>query len=146
VVGKVFGVFMLCKKKSIKGQVSIEFIVTILIVLLVFVYALMILQSRSEINLVSSQKWTAQDTAYRIARNINNAFLLDENVTLTDTIYWTGADKNVVLGDKSVKVLINDSYYDAPIYSGNYISWRVTDFNGVISFSKVNGTVVVSNS
>jgi len=137
---------MLSEKKSCRGQVSIEFIVTILIVLLVFVYALMIFQSRTELNLVSSQKWAAQDTAYRIARNINNAFLLDENVIITDTIYWAGADKNVVLGDKSVKVLINDSYYDAPIYSGNYLSWLVRDFNGLIYFKKINGVVVVSNS
>jgi hypothetical protein len=114
-------------------------------VLAIFVYCLFIFQQRTEFNVVSIDKWQAQSTAERIARNINTVFLLDDNSTITDYIYFFGSDKNVLIIGKTVVVEYLNGSADAPIVPKN-VSWLITDVNGAVYFKKLNGVVVVSYS
>jgi len=112
-----------------------EFVVSVIFVLAIFVYCMSIFQSRSELNLNFAEKWTAQEAANRIARNINNVYLMDENSVLSDTIYWRGNDKKVELNAGSVQVWIRDTFADAFI-STNSVNINVTDFNGIVYFRR----------
>ncbi|MFA5126132.1 MAG: hypothetical protein WC462_03970 [archaeon] len=131
--------------KSCRGQVSMEFIVSVILLFAIFIFGLMIFQSRNELNNVSSERWLAQETAYRVARNINNAYLLDNNSVIRDVIYWNDSGDSIVLGRKSVQVVFNDNFADASLVTGN-VDLRVTDFNGLIYFKKINGRIVVDYS
>lgn len=122
-----------------------EFIVSIILILAIFLFGLMIFQSRNDLNYVSSDRWLAQETAYRVARNINNVYLLDNNSVIQDVIYWNSFEHNIALGRKSVQVYFNDNFADASLVNGN-VDLRVTDFNGLIYFKKINGKVVVDYS
>jgi len=122
-----------------------EFIVSVILLFAIFIFGLMIFQSRNELNNVSSERWLAQETAYRVARNINNAYLLDNNSVIRDVIYWNDSGDSIVLGRKSVQVVFNDNFADASLVTGN-VDLRVTDFNGLIYFKKINGRIVVDYS
>ena len=110
---------------------------------MVFIFGVFIFQQRTDVNLVSFQKWEAQENAYRLARNINNAFLLDDNSIISDTIFWNGGNRTVSLGEKSVQFWIGDIFADSSLVSGK-INWNITDLNGNVYFRKVDGNVVVS--
>lgn len=129
----------MCKRK---GQVSMEFILTAMLILGIFFLGLFIFQSRSELNLLTSQKLSSSDVAFKIARNINNAYLLDENAVIAEYIYWNSPGMSVALGGKSVQVYYNATFADA-LLSTRDISWNVSDFNGLIYFKKLGGKVVV---
>jgi len=122
-----------------------EFIVSVILLFAIFLFGLMIFQSRNELNSISSERWLAQETAYRVARNINNAYLLDNNSVIKDVIYWNDFGDSIVLGKKSVQVVFNDNFADASLATGN-VDLRVTDFNGLIYFKKINGKIVVDYS
>ena len=121
-----------------KGQVSFEFILTVIMVLLVLGFGLYIFEDRSILNSTSLQQWDAKETAYRIARNVNNSYFLDGNATFSDYIYWFEDNKRVEFGKNVVMVLWdNNSFADAFI-SAPSVDVRVTDFNGEIIFEKID--------
>ena len=128
--------------KMYKGQVSMEFIITAMLILGIFFLGLFIFQSRSDMNLSTSQKLSATDVAFKIARNINNVFLLDENASIEDYVYWNSRGMSVELGEKSVQVYYHNTVSDA-LLSTKDIVWNVSDFNGLIYFKKIDGRVVV---
>ena len=130
---------------SQKGQLTMEFIISVVFVLGVFIYCLFIFQQRSELNLNFAQEWTAQETAYKVARNINNVYLMDENSVLSDTIYWHGNDKSVELSGKSIQVWYGDYFADAILQTGS-VRINVTDFNGTIYFKRTSTGVDVNYS
>jgi uncharacterized protein (UPF0333 family) len=125
-----------------KGQVTMEFMVTIILILGVFVFGVSIFQSRSDLNYSSALRWANTDTAFRIARNINSVNLLDDNALVKDYIYWNQKGASVSLSRNAVEVYTNNTYADAALSTGNII-WNVTDFNGLIYFRKINGAVIV---
>lgn len=110
---------------------------------MVFLFGVFIFQQRTDLNLLSFQKWEAQEKAYRLARNINNAFLMDDNSSITDTIFWNGGNRSVSLGSRSVQFWTGEVFTDASLVSTN-IKWNITDLNGTIYFRKIDGNVVVS--
>ncbi len=122
-----------------------EFIISVIFILMVFVFGVFIFQQRTDLNLLSFQKWEAQEKAYRLARNINNTFLLDDNSSITDTIFWSGGNRSVSLGVRSVQFWAGDVFTDASLVSTN-IKWNISDLNGNIYFRKIDGNVVVSYS
>ncbi|MFA6268822.1 MAG: hypothetical protein WCW13_03025 [archaeon] len=130
---------------SKKGQISMEFMVTTLLILGVFVFGLSIFQQRSDLNISSSAKWFSHETASRIARNINNVYLLDDNSLLTDSIYWADKGMSISLSGRNVTVVTSDFSADAALVT-NRVVWNVSDFNGLIYFRKINGSVVVGYS
>jgi len=133
------------KKKCVsqKGQVTIEFVVSIIFVLAVFVYCMVIFQDRSEMNLTFAEKWTAQEVANRFARNINNVYLMDENSAIADTIYWRGSDKKIELSAGSVQVWFGTTFTDSFISTSN-VNINVSDFNGQILFKRTSSGVDVN--
>ena len=119
-----------------------EFIVSILAVLLIFIFCVGIFADRSNINLQSSQKWSAQNTVSVFSRNINNISLMDNNSTFCDYIYWNKTNQSIVVNPNTIQVFMGDTYADSPLITNNII-WNVTDINGLICFSKRNDFVYV---
>ncbi|MFA6064470.1 MAG: hypothetical protein WCW44_01490 [archaeon] len=133
------------KYVSQRGQVTMEFVVSVIFVLAIFVYCMTIFQSRSELSLNFAEKWTAQEAANRIARNINNVYVMDENSVIMDAIYWQGSTKKIELNGGSVQVWIDDTFADAFV-STNNVNINVTDFNGIVYFRRtINGVDVNYN-
>lgn len=128
-----------------KGQVSIEFIVSVLAVLLVFIFCMGIFAERSNMNISSNQKWSAQNTVSLFSRNINNVSLMDNNSTICDYIYWNKTNQSIHLNENTIQVFFNDTYADSSFTTKNII-WGVTDINGLICFSKRNNFVYVEYS
>jgi uncharacterized protein (UPF0333 family) len=126
-----------------KGQVSMEFIITILFVLGIFMLGLFLFQNRMLINQDSFQAWEAKDIADRTSRNINNVYLMDNNSEYYDYLYWNKTNQSVEIGERAVRV-----YYSSGRFSSSAIiadvSWLVSDINGQIYFKKENNQVVVS--
>jgi len=125
-----------------KGQVSMEFMVSILAVLLVFIFCMGIFADRSNINMESSQKWSAQNTVSVFSRNINTIFLMDNNSTLCDYIYWNKINQSIFMNANTIQVYAGDTYADSSLITNNVI-WNITDINGLICFSKRNDFVYV---
>ena len=128
-----------------KGQVTMEFLVSIMLVLAIFVFGLFIAGERNDLNFSSSQRWIAKETAYQIARDIDNAYLLDDNSSISDVIYWSSLGKSISLGTHSVQVTYNTVSAEASVSTSD-IDWRVTELNGTVYFKKLGGRVVVSYS
>ena len=128
-----------------RGQVTFEFITTIVFILAIFIVGMAIFQSRLEMNSNFSQKWAVQNLAYKVARNIDNANLLDNNASITDIIYFDRQDFVPSVFGNALTFYKEDLFVDAPLSTSN-VSFLVTDFNGPIIFKKINGMVVVGYS
>lgn len=128
-----------------RGQISFEFLISIVFILIIFVYCLSIFDSRSVLTNISTEKWSSQETADRLARNINNVFLMNDGAVVSDNIYWDNPGQSVALGKTSIQVMYNNTFADAPVVAG-VIDLRVSDFNGEIFFKKVDGNVVIDYS
>jgi uncharacterized protein (UPF0333 family) len=131
------------KKMNNTGQVSMEFIITILFVLGVFLLGLFLFQNRMLVNQNNFQAWEAKDMADRISRNINNVYLMDNTSEYYDYLYWDEGNKTVEAGERAIRV-----YYSSGRFSSSAIiadvNWLVSDINGQIYFKKENNVVVVS--
>jgi hypothetical protein len=140
-----FGWFVYMVFLYSRGQVSFEFIISVVLILAFFVFSLMIFEQRTGLNISYSETWFAQGMAYKLARNINNAYLLDDNSFLSEDLYWVDGGQSVSLGRKSIQVFFNNSFGEAPLSTSN-VDWRISDVNGLIYFKKVGGRVIVDYS
>ncbi len=128
-----------------KGQMSIEFIITILFILFVFGFGLFLLQSRVAFNNNSFVAWEAQQIADRIARNINSVALMDNNAITVDYIHWSGPNKSIDFSSRNVQVnYIGGNFADSAIFFD--INNLVDIFDGEIIFEKKNNIVVIRNA
>lgn len=131
------------KCKNSKGQISMEFMISVIIVLAVFVVGMGIMQDRFNYNLAFSRKSSAEIIAFDFSRNINSVYLLDDNACLTDTIFWNDdSDKNVFFVNNSIEVHYSGGFVGTNVLTKN-VSWNISDINGLIYFHKTNGYVVV---
>lgn len=134
----VFGIGCGCAR----GQISFEFIMAIIIILLVFVAGLSIFTSRQDMNLAYSQKWGAQNAAYKLARNINNAALLDGNAVISDSVVFAVSGLSVVAAGNVLTLSGNGFSAGVPIDVNSAII-NITDLNGTVVFRKSGGVVTV---
>lgn len=125
-----------------KGQVSMEFIVSVLAVLLVFIFCFGIFEERSNINNTSINSWSAESVVFAFSKNINNVSLMDNNSSLCDYIYWDEPNQSLHFGGGAVSAVSDDVYVGSPVVANNVV-WSVADINGRICFSKRNGLVYV---
>ena len=126
-----------------RAQISMEFIITIILMLFVFSFGVFIFEQKTLLNNESSQKWAAQDTAYRVARNIDSAYFLDGNAAITDYIYWAGGNKSIAVASRVVRVgWGSGSMVTAPLVAPAVV-WNVSEMDGAIVFRNVDGNVVV---
>jgi uncharacterized protein (UPF0333 family) len=127
-----------------KGQVSMEFILSIIMLVMIFVFSLYIYMDRNDFNNRAELRTSAQEVADRIARNINTIYLMDNNAILKDNILWTNEstkDFNFIQN----YIFIN--YLDGSFVSRKVladVNFDVTDLNGLIYFRKKQNIVVVS--
>jgi hypothetical protein len=132
------------KSRRIKGQVTMEFIVTIIMILLVFIFGVTIFQDRMDMNYTYTTTWVAKDVAYRVARDISNVDLFDSNAVIIDSIIWSGGAKRIAIEGNTVVV------YEGPFQVGvpfvaKEVELLVSEPKGTVIFSKENGKVVVRN-
>ena len=125
-----------------RGQISMEFMISILAVLIVFVFCLGMFIERSDMNLLSVNKWSADNAGLLFSRNINSVSLMDNNSTVCDYIYWNEPDQNISLNERSIQLFYNSSYSDSSLNTNNIV-WGITDINGLICFSKKNNRIYV---
>ena len=128
---------------SSSGQLSFEFLIAVLFVLLIFVYSMTIFQERLTNNIISSQKWNAQNTADTFARTISKVYLMDNNSVFSDNFYWATSDQHIDLGANVVRAWWDTGSYSSSPFVAE-VDWQITDVNGLIFFKKINGEVVVS--
>ncbi len=126
-----------------KAQVSMEFIITIILVLAIFGFGMFLFQNRTSLNQTAFQQWRAQEVANMISRNVNNVFLMDDNSYYFDNIYWNAIGQSIEIGPSVVRVVYsNGQAVTAPLLAE--VTWNITDVNGGIYFRKQNNGVVVS--
>lgn len=127
-----------------KGQISAEFLISIVVILGIFVLAFSLFNSRVDTNYSYSSLWAAKETAQKIARNIDTVYLMDNNSTFTDIIYWTNEGQSVTVYGNVLSVWYdNTNFYSELIFAD--FNLIVEDFNGSIIFEKKNGLVEVRN-
>ena len=126
-----------------KGQVSFEFILTIIMLLMVLGIGMYIFEDRSISNTNSLRAWDGKETAYRIARNINNAYFLDGNAVFSDYIIWSGGSKRVEFTKNLVIVWGDNNDFQDAFIAAPSVFVGVTDFNGEIVFGTTDGNVFV---
>jgi uncharacterized protein (UPF0333 family) len=124
-----------------KGQISLEFIISIIFVLAILLFGIFIFQNRSFVNYGLAQTWEADNIAHRVARNINNVYLMDNNSTLREYIYFMGIDKNVEFGSQIIRIYNGDNFSDAPILADFNV--LISDLNGWIEFKKIGNKVII---
>lgn len=126
-----------------RAQISIEFIVTIMFIIGIFMFSLFLFQNRTILNQNYAQQWEAREIAVRFARNINNVYLMDENSVLSDYFFWDAFDGELEFSERSVKVYyFEGAFVDFPINA--IFESNITDLNGQIFFKKENSKVVIS--
>jgi len=125
-----------------RGQITFEFLVAIIFIILIFTYGMVLFENKNNQNVLFNYKWNAQLMADRLARNINNVYLMDNNSTYQEYFYWQDDDRTVSVSDHAVLAWWNNgSYSDSPIVAK--LDWQVTDVNGLLIFEKINDGVVV---
>ncbi len=130
-------------KKNCSGQVSMEFIITIIFISSIFVFSLFLFQNRTMINQNYSDQWNAREIANRLARNINNVYLMDENAIVTEHFFWHDDLKSFELGSNVVRAYYNNDFFvDAPILA--IVESNISDLNGEIVFKKQESKVIIS--
>jgi uncharacterized protein (UPF0333 family) len=129
------------KKLNKNGQISMEFMISIVFVLAILLFGVFIFQNRTTVNQNLSQKWEADNVAHRVARNINNVYLMDNNTVLSEYIFFKGLDKNVEFGTRVIRIYNGVNYSDAPLLAD--FNSLITDLNGWIEFKKINNKVII---
>jgi len=125
-----------------KAQISFEFIIAILVISMLFTYGIMIFENKNTQNVVNNQKWNAQLTADRLAKNINNVYLMDNNSTYSDFFFWNEDARSVTVSEYSILVWWDEgSFSDSPIIAK--VNWQISDVDGLLIFEKTNDEVVV---
>ena len=125
-----------------KGQITFEFLIAIIFIIFIFVYGVMLFEDKNSQNVVFNYKWNAQLTADRLARNINNVYLMDNNSTYQEYFYWKDSGRTVSVSEHAVLAWWDEgSYSDSPIVAK--LDWQVSDVNGLLIFEKINNGVVV---
>jgi uncharacterized protein (UPF0333 family) len=125
-----------------KGQVTMEFMLSVLVVLVVFVFCLGIFVERTDLNSFSFQNHSAQNTVLLFSMNINNVSLLDNNSTVCKYIYWDEPNQSTFLNERSIAALFDNAFADSTLINNNVV-WNISDINGLICFSKRNNRVFV---
>jgi uncharacterized protein (UPF0333 family) len=129
------------RRKEVKGQISLEFIIAIIFVLAILLFGVFIFQNRTLVNQNLAQTWEADNVAHRVARNINNVYLMDNNTTLSEYIYFSGLDKSIEFGEHVIRIYNGQNYSDAPLLAD--FNALITDLNGWIEFKKIGNQVII---
>jgi hypothetical protein len=129
------------RKIDQSGQISIEFLISIVFVLAILLFGVFIFQNRTVVNQNLSQKWDADNIAHIVARNINNVYLMDNNTTLSEYIFFKGLDKNIEFGTRVIRIYNGVNYSDAPLLAD--FNSLITDLNGWIDFKKIDNKVII---
>jgi uncharacterized protein (UPF0333 family) len=126
-----------------KGQITMEFILTFSLVLMIFLIGIFIYYQRSESNILSEERWSAQKNASNIAKIINAVYLGGDGTTYSEYINWSVGD--IEVEDNSVRVFVSGGeFFSSPIISDNVV-WDISTQTGFFVCSKLNGGVVCEN-
>lgn len=118
-----------------------EFMLSVMFILLVFILSLALFESRITLNNSQFVLWEAKLVAQKAASNINNVYLMDDNSSFTDYLVWSGVGKSVSLGEKTIMVESDKGFVNYPILAE--VDFLLNDFNGTVIFEKTGGKVIV---
>jgi len=95
-----------------KGQITIEFLITFAIVIMIFLIGIFIFEQRNLMNSISEEQWEGQETADNLARVINIVYLSDDNFAYTEFLRWDRGD--IEVENSVIRVFGKKGYfYDA---------------------------------
>jgi len=125
-----------------RGQITFEFIISVIFILMIFVYGVMLFENKNTQNNFFNQKWNSQLMADRMAKNINNVYLMDNNSTYQENFFWQDSERSITISERAVL-----AWWDAGAFSSSpvvaNVDWQVSDINGLLIFEKTNDKVVV---
>ena len=121
-----------------------EFMISIIFLLFIFMFGLFLFQNRVTLNYDSFDSWQTKLVADRIARNINTAYLLDNNSYIFDDVYYRVENSSVSFENSIIKVsYLKGQYSSAPVLAE--VIWENPEFNNSVYFRKENNVVRVTN-
>jgi len=122
-----------------KGQITIEFLITFAIVIMIFLIGIFIFEQRNLMNSISEEQWEGQETADNLARVINIVYLSDDNFAYTEFLRWDRGD--IEVENSVIRVFGKKGYfYDAYVIPES-VAWEVTVQDDYVTCSKVSGKV-----
>lgn len=127
-----------------RGQVTIEFIITAMIILAMFFAGLYIYQTRQDVNIASVTLWNAESVAQKVAKHINDAYILGSGSAITDEINWSLPSRSIAFSGHSVKAFDGQVYGESPVITADVV-FNISQPNGKIVFRNVNGVVHVGS-
>ena len=127
-----------------KGQITMEFVIAFSLVLIIFLIGIFIYQERSEVNVLSEERWQAQKTADNLARVINVVYLSDDDFSYFEYINWQLGP--IEVEDSVIRVFgTNGAFYDSYIIPDS-VDWLVTNQDAYVICSKLGGKVRCENA
>ena len=121
-----------------------EFIVTIVFVMIIFMFGAYLFQDRTNFNSAKIVSWNAHQAADQIARGVNTVGLMDNNSLISDYIYWTDPDQSISFSNVSVQAnYSHNAYASSKIFFD--VNNAVMDYNGLIIFEKKSDAVLIRN-
>jgi uncharacterized protein (UPF0333 family) len=125
------------------GQVSIEFIITIVFIISILIFSIFLFQNRFFLNQVYSQQWEASNMATRFSRNVNVVALLDENAIFSDYFFWNDNEKYFEIDDNIIIFYYSGGFFvDSRVLT--FVDSRISDLNGQIFFKKTIDGVLIT--
>jgi len=127
-----------------KGQVTIEFIVAVSILLFIFSFSLYAFSEKNKGFTYSKESFNAKLLAQELAGKINAVFIAGDGTEATVLLKNKG-DFNVSISGNSVRVFFGGEYADSKILTGNIIVTSLS-LGGKVNVKNKNGGIIIENA
>jgi len=128
-----------------KGQVSIEFIIVIVLLLALFLFSLTIFSERNSGYIYSKESYEARLIADKLAAAVNTVHLAGPGTEANVLLEERGIDFNVSVTGNAVVVEWRDSHIDSGLLTDNVTTGAISTGN-LVNVKNVNGGIEVENA
>jgi uncharacterized protein (UPF0333 family) len=128
-----------------KGQVSVEFLIVLALLLVLFLFSMAIFAERNSGFIYSKERHEAGVVAGKLARTINGIHLAGGGAEATVLLEEKGIDFNVSVSGNSVVVEWQGNYVDAALLTDG-VSAAQIGFGRFVNVRNVNGGIVIENA
>jgi len=126
-----------------KGQVSVEFLIVLVLLLSLFLFSLAIFSEKNSGFILSKENYEARLVAKQVARTINYVHLAGQG-TEARILLQKRVDFNVSVLGNAVVVEWRDNYHDAALLTDN-VTVNSLKQGGLINVKNVSGVVEIEN-
>ena len=129
---------------NFKGQVSVEFIIVLMLLFSLFLFSLWVFGEKNETYIYAKENHEAKLLANKLARTVNSVYLAG-NGTEARVLVERNIDFNVSAAGRSIIIGWRDNYVDAALLTDNITLGQVTQGNWV-NVKNINGGVRIENA